>query len=211
LLSIKKVGVKKAFAKFFNGLFLGFGVLLVVWVIQKITHWQWLNMVFQPIILPGTGLNMTGSLTDIHPFNGEYTAWKNLILPAITLGIRPLAVVVQLTRNTLLEVLGEDYIRTATAMGLSKTKIIYKYALKNALAPVITTMSGWFASLLAGAVFVEFVFGWKGLGLTVFTALEKEDMPVVMGCVLFFASLFVVINLLVDISYKILDPRTRNN
>ena len=211
LLSIKKLGTKKALTKLVSGLLIGFGILLLAWIVQLITNWQWLDYIFHPIVLPGTGLNMTGSLTDIHPFKGEYTAWQNLILPALTLGIRPLAVVVQLTRNTLLDVLSEDYIRTATAMGLSKTKIIYKYALKNALAPVITTMSGWFASMLAGAVFVEFVFGWKGLGLTVFNALEKEDMPVVMGCVLFFASVFVIINLLVDITYKILDPRTRNN
>lgn len=211
LINIKRLGFKKSIPKFGFGLLIGCGILFLAWTIQLLTKWHWINYIFQPITLPGTGLNMTGSLTDIHPFKGEYTAWQNLILPALTLGIRPLAVVVQLTRNTLLEVLSEDYIRTATAMGLSKTKIIYKYALKNALAPVITTMSGWFASMLAGAVFVEFVFGWKGLGLTVFNALEKEDMPVVMGCVLFFASVFVVINLLVDITYKILDPRTRNN
>lgn len=206
-----KKGLAKAFTKLLIGLLVGLVLLFILNVLAGLFQWEWLNPMFYQIALPGTGLNMTGSLTDIHPFLGEYTSWKNLILPAITLGIRPLAVIVQLTRNTLLEVLSEDYIRTATAMGLSKTKIIYKYALKNALAPVITTMSGWFASLLAGAVFIEFVFGWKGLGLTVFNALEKEDMPVVMGCVLFFATIFVMINLLVDVSYKLLDPRTRNN
>ncbi|MFT6843855.1 MAG: ABC-type dipeptide/oligopeptide/nickel transport system permease component [Flavobacteriales bacterium] len=209
-LKVRK-GILPAIKQLFIGLVLGFVLTFILNILVSTLHWDWLNPMLYHISLPGTGLNMTGSLTDIHPFEGEYTSWKNLILPALTLGIRPLAVVVQLTRNTLLEVLNEDYIRTATAMGLSRNKIIFKYALKNSLAPVITTISGWFASLLAGAVFVEFVFGWKGLGLTVFNALEKEDMPVVMGCVLFFASIFVIINILVDITYNLLDPRTRNN
>lgn len=161
------------------------------------------------LTLPGTGLDMTGSLYGIHPFLGEIFTPKNIILPALTLGIRPLAVVVQLTRSSLLEVMEQDYIRTARAKGLSETAVIVKHALKNALNPVITAVSGWFASLLAGAVFVEFVFGWKGLGLEVFQALEKDDLPVVTGAVLFFAAVFVAMNVLVDALYGWLDPRVR--
>lgn len=159
--------------------------------------------------LPGTGLNMTGSLFSIHPFLGKVFTPSNIILPALTLGIRPLAVVVQLTRSSLLEVMEQDYIRTARAKGLSQGAVIMKHALKNALNPVITAVSGWFASLLAGAVFVEFVFGWKGLGLEVFQALEKDDLPVVTGAVLFFAAVFVAMNVVVDALYGWLDPRVR--
>ena len=152
---------------------------------------------------------MTGSLYSIDEWEGFYLDPKNLILPALTLGIRPLGVVVQLTRSSLLEELKKDYIRTAWAKGLSKNKVVYKHALRNALNPVITAISGWFASMLAGAVFVEFVFGWKGLGLETFNALEKEDFPVVMGAVLVISFMFVILNILVDVIYGIIDPRVR--
>ena len=156
-----------------------------------------------------TGLNMTGSLYTLDPFEGEILTLKNLILPAFTLGIRPLSIIVQLTRSSMLDVLSQDYIRTAKSKGLSYYKVIFKHALKNALNPVITTMSGWFASLLAGAVFIEFVFGWKGIGLELFQALEKYDLPVAMGVTLFLAVVFVVVNIIVDIIYAVLDPRVR--
>ena len=159
--------------------------------------------------LPGTGLNMTGSLYSLDEWKGLYLSPKNLILPAITLGIRPLGVVVQLTRSSLLEELKKDYIRTARAKGLSENKVVFKHALRNALNPVVTAVSGWFASMLAGAVFVEFVFGWKGLGLEIFNALEKEDFPIVMGAVLVISFMFVMLNILVDILYGIIDPRVR--
>lgn len=163
------------------------------------------------LILPGTGLNMTGSLYSVDVWQGEYLDLKNMILPIITLMVRPLSVIVQLTRSSLLEVMSQDYIRTARAKGLSETKVILKHALRNALNPVITAVSGWFASLLAGAVFVEFVFGWKGLGQEMFTAIEKQDLPVVMGGVLIIASAFVLINLLVDLLYGWIDPRVRTS
>jgi len=136
---------------------------------------------------------------------------KNLILPAFTLGIRPLSVIIQLTRNSLLEVLSMDYVRTATAKGLSKFVVIFKHAIRNALNPVVTVVSGWFASLLAGAVFVEYIFGWNGIGKEIVDALNNLDMPVVMGSVLLIASVFVVINIVVDILYAIIDPRIRLN
>ncbi len=154
-----------------------------------------------------TGLNMTGSLMDYSFENGEHIAWKNLILPALTLGIRPLAVIVQLTRSSLLDVLQQDYIRTARAKGLSEWTVLFKHALRNALNSVITAVSGWFASLMAGAFFVEYVFNWKGIGKTTVEALEKNDLPVLMGSVLTVAMFFVVINIVVDMAYKWLDPR----
>ncbi|GEQ85701.1 glutathione ABC transporter permease [Patiriisocius marinistellae] len=155
-----------------------------------------------------TGLNMTGSLYEVDDFGeGKYIQLKNLILPAIVLGIRPLAVVSQLMRNSLLEVLNQDYIRTAKAKGLSMPKIIRKHALKNALNPVVTAISGWFASMLAGAVFVEFIFGWNGMGKEIVDALNKSDLPIIMGMVLVIATLFIIINIFVDIIYGLLDPK----
>ena len=158
-----------------------------------------------------TGLNMTGSLYEVDDFgNGTKIQWKNLILPALVLGIRPLAVVSQLMRNSLLEVLSADYIRTAKAKGLSEYTIIRKHALKNAMNPVVTAISGWFASMLAGAVFVEYIFGWNGLGKEIVDALNTLDLPVITGSVIVIASLFIVINIFVDVIYGWLDPKIRN-
>ncbi len=156
-----------------------------------------------------TGLNMTGSLYEVDPFNGEIIRWSNLILPAFTLGIRPLAVIVQLTRSSMLEVMTLDYVRTAKAKGLSSIKVIWHHALRNALNPVLTALSGWLGSLLAGAVFIEYIFGWKGVGKVTVDALEHYDFPVVMGAVLMVSVFFVIINVLVDILYARLDPRVR--
>ena len=158
-----------------------------------------------------TGLNMTGSLYEVDDFgNGTKIQWKNLILPALVLGIRPLAVVSQLMRNSLLEVLSADYIRTAKAKGLSGYTIIRKHAWKNAMNPVVTAISGWFASMLAGAVFVEYIFGWNGLGKEIVDALNTLDLPVITGSVIVIASLFILINIFVDVIYGWLDPKIRN-
>jgi peptide/nickel transport system permease protein len=157
-----------------------------------------------------TGLSMTGSLFEVDDYGtGEYIAWRNLILPAITLGIRPLAVVMQLTRNSLLDTMNEDYIRTAKAKGLSSLRILFTHALPNALNPVVTSLSGWFASMLAGAVFVEYIFGWNGLGKEIVNALNYLDLPLVMGAVLCLSLCFVFITILTDVIYYFLDPRLR--
>ncbi|WP_332735130.1 ABC transporter permease [Flavihumibacter sp.] len=157
-----------------------------------------------------TGLHMTGSWFDLDTSTGRpYLTPANLILPAITLGIRPLAIIAQLTRASLLDVMEQDYIRTAVAKGLPKRIVIWKHALRNALNPVITAITGWFAELLAGAFFVEYIFGWKGLGKLTVDALEKLDFPVVMGAVLVSACFFVVVNFLADMLYGWVDPRAR--
>lgn len=157
-----------------------------------------------------TNLEMTGSLYELDDF-GEamHIKWKNLILPAIVLGIRPLAVVIQLMRNSLLEVFNQDYIRTARAKGLGEFQIIKRHAVKNALNPVVTAISGWFASMLAGAVFVEYIFGWNGLGKEIVNALNTLDLPVIMGSVLIIALLFIIINIFVDLIYVWLDPKVK--
>ncbi len=154
-----------------------------------------------------TGLNMSGSLYSYDPFKGEVITLKNLILPALTLGLRPLAIIVQLTRNAMLDVLAQDYIRTARAKGLAQGIIIYRHALRNALNPVVTAIANWFASLLAGSFFVEYVFGYNGLGKVTVDALEMSDFPVIMGAILFIAFIFVIISILVDILYVWIDPR----
>ncbi len=159
-----------------------------------------------------TGLHITGNWFEIDEITGEkHLAFQNLILPAITLGIRPLAIITQLTRSAMLDVLHQDYIRTAYAKGLSKTIVIWKHALRNALNPVITAVTGWFAELLAGAFFVEYIFGWQGIGKVTVDALEKLDFPVVMGSVLVSATFFIIINILADILYGVVDPRVRIN
>lgn len=157
-----------------------------------------------------THLEMTGSLYELDDFGeSNHLKLKNLILPAIVLGIRPLAVVIQLMRNSLLEVFNQDYIRTARAKGLSEFQIIKRHAMKNALNPVVTAISGWFASMLAGAVFVEYIFGWNGLGKEIVNALNTLDLPVIMGAVLVIALLFIIINIFVDIIYVWLDPKVK--
>jgi peptide/nickel transport system permease protein len=157
-----------------------------------------------------TGLNLTGSWFDIDETTGRrYLTLQNLILPAITLGIRPLAIITQLTRSAMLDVLNQDYIRTAYAKGLSKSQVVFKHGLRNALNPVITAITGWFAELLAGAFFVEYIFGWKGIGKVTVDALDKLDYPVVMGSVLLSAVIFVLINIFADVLYGIIDPRVR--
>jgi peptide/nickel transport system permease protein len=156
-----------------------------------------------------TGLHISGSWFAVDDEGHRRLTMQNLILPAITLGIRPLAIITQLTRSAMLDVLDQDYIRTAFAKGLSKRKVIWKHGLRNALNPVITAVTGWFAELLAGAFFVEYIFGWQGLGKVTVDALEKLDYPVVMGAVLVAATFFILINILADILYGVVDPRVR--
>ncbi len=157
-----------------------------------------------------TGLNMSGSLYEMDDFGeGRVLELKNLILPAVVLGIRPIAVIIQLMRSSLLDVLSQDYVKTAYSKGLSTYQVIYKHCIKNALNPVITVISGWFASLLAGAVFVEYIFGWNGMGKEIVIALNTLDTPVIIGIVLTLSSLFILINLAVDFIYAQLDPRIK--
>lgn len=156
-----------------------------------------------------TGLNMTGNLWVYDSVHGKTICWKNLLLPTLALGIRPMAIITQLTRSSLLDVLSQDFIRTAKAKGLSLKKIVWRHALPNALNPVITAISGWLAELLAGSFFVEYIFGWKGIGSITVDALDKYDFPLVMGTVILSAFMFVIVGIITDIIYSIIDPRIR--
>jgi len=132
-----------------------------------------------------------------------------MLLPAITLGTIPMAIISRMTRSSLLEVMGSDYIRTARAKGIKEKSVVLKHAFKNAFIPVVTVIGNNFASLMAGAIITERVFNWPGIGSATISAIEQRDLPVVMGLVFFIAIIFVIVNLIVDISYIFIDPRIK--
>jgi peptide/nickel transport system permease protein len=167
--------------------------------------------VFGILLHQFTGLNFTGSLYSINEITGnEELQLKNIILPAITLGIRPMAMIMQLTRSSMLDVMGQDYIRTAYAKGLTRNQVIFNHGLRNAMNPIVTAITGWFGELLAGAFFVEFIFGWQGLGKLTIEALDKLDYPVVMGAVVLSSLIFIIINILSDLLLQNIDTRISN-
>lgn len=170
-----------------------------------------IGFVFGYLLSEFTGLSMTGSLFSYDVYSGkEILSFQNLILPAITLAIRPICVVTQLMRNSMVEVLQADYIRTARAKGLPENKVLFKHALVNAISPVVTASATWFAALMAGSVFVEYVYGWNGLGHVIVNAIDYQDFPVIMGLTLFISLIFVAINGLLSVIYPMLDPTLRD-
>jgi peptide/nickel transport system permease protein len=130
-------------------------------------------------------------------------------MPMLTLALRPLAIIARLTRSSMLDVLGQDYVRTARAKGIGYWKVIIKHALRNALNPVVTTISAWLAGLLGGAFFIEYIFNWPGIGLLAINSILSLDFPMIQGTVLFTAVVFIIINMLVDIVYAFLDPKVK--
>jgi peptide/nickel transport system permease protein len=142
------------------------------------------------------------------PVAGRGT-WQHFVLPSLTLGLATTASIMRLTRSSLLEVLGEDYVRTARAMGLPRRTVIVRHALRNALIPVITVAALVLASFATGTVIVEYVFGWPGVGRFAVDSIFDRDYPVIQGFVVFTGTVFVVVNLVVDLLYLRLDPRVR--
>lgn len=132
-----------------------------------------------------------------------------LVLPMLTLALRPLAITARITRSSMLDVMSQDYVRTAKAKGLSNYKVILKHTLRNALNPVITTISASLAATLGGVFFIEYIFNWPGIGLLAIDAIFKLDFPMIQGTVLFSAIIFVIINFFVDIIYAYLDPKVK--
>lgn len=139
------------------------------------------------------------------------SALRHLALPAIVLGTIPMAVIARMTRSSMLEVLGEDYVRTARAKGLSKRRIVVKHALRNALIPVITVMGLQVGLLLSGAILTETIFAWPGIGKWLIEAIGRRDYPVVQGGLLLVASIIILVNLLVDLMYGVVNPRVRHS
>jgi len=132
-----------------------------------------------------------------------------LVLPMLTLALRPLSIIARLTRSSMLDVLGQDYVRTARAKGINEWKVIIKHALRNALNPVITTISAWLAALLGGTFFIEYIFNWPGIGLLAINSILSLDFPMIQGTVLFTAVIFIIVNMVVDIIYAFLDPKVK--
>ncbi len=188
----------------------------------------WLGLLLMMIFSAYLGVvPLSGRLsiiTDIEPVTGFYLidsllqgngwafidALHHLILPAVTLATVPTAIIARMTRASMLEVLEQDYIKTAHAKGVAKLKVVLHHALRNAAIPITTIAGLQLGLLLSGAVLTETIFAWNGLGSYVVNAVNARDFPVVQGCVLFFAFMFVLVNLLVDMSYFILDPRIRD-
>ena len=142
-------------------------------------------------------------------FNALISILKHLILPAIALGTIPMAIIARVTRSSMLEVLRQDFIRTERAKGLSERTVIYKHAVRNAMVPVVTVIGLNFGLLLSGAILTETVFSWPGLGRLVVNSVYQRDYPLVVGCILIFAIVFVVVNLITDILYTYIDPRIK--
>ncbi|RLA96051.1 MAG: glutathione ABC transporter permease GsiC, partial [Deltaproteobacteria bacterium] len=133
----------------------------------------------------------------------------SLVLPALTLGTAFAALLSRMTRSSLLEVLGEEYLTVARAKGLPERRVILKHALRNALIPIVTVLGLQFGALLSGAIITENVFSWPGIGTLLITAVEARDYPLVQGCVLFISIVYVAVNLAVDLLYGFIDPRIR--
>ena len=138
-----------------------------------------------------------------------FESWRHLILPAVTLAAFPMALVARLTRSSMLEILGRDFIRTGRAKGLAERAVILRHALRNAAVPLLTVLGLQIGTLLGGAVITESVFAWPGMGKLVVDAIFFRDFPVVQTVLILSATLFVVINLLVDLIYTVIDPRIR--
>jgi len=136
-----------------------------------------------------------------------FDSWKHYIMPCITLGAADLAILLRITRSNMLEVIRQDYIRTAKAKGAGEVRLIFKHAFRNAMLPIVTTIGLTFGSMLSGAIVVESVFGIPGVGTMIINAIRAKDTPLVMASVLFFTVIIGLINLLVDILYAFIDPR----
>lgn len=136
--------------------------------------------------------------------------WKSLVLPAVTLGFMHMASIARITRSSMLEVIRQDYIRTARAKGVSENKVITKHALKNALIPTITVVGLQIGAMLGGSVMTESVFAWPGIGRLMVQSINKRDIPMVLGCVIMFSVSFSIVNLIVDVLYGFVDPRIKS-
>jgi peptide/nickel transport system permease protein len=173
----------------------------------------WLGQVLLILFAGGLGLfpvqGMTTARVSYRGFTYVLDVLWHLVLPAMTLGLLQLALVSRLTRTGLLEVLGEDYVRTARAKGLGPRAILYRHALRNALLPVVTVVGGHVGTLLAGAVLTEIIFAWPGLGRLLYDATLSRDYPLLMALFLVVSASVIVINLLTDLAYTVLDPRIR--
>lgn len=167
-----------------------------------------LGGVAMPVFWQGVMLILIFSVAlDWLPSSGRGDSWRYIILPAITLGTSSTASITRMTRSTMLETIGHDYVRTARAKGLAERIVLFRHALRNALLPIVTIIGLEFGSLMAGAVITETIFAWPGIGRLAVDAIRTQDFPVVQGVILTFAVIYALINLVVDVIYAYLDPR----
>lgn len=187
-------------------------------ILSATRHLSWVDSFFMVLALAGVsmpvfwlGLNLIlifAVRLQWLPAIGHET-WKHLILPAFTLGAASAAIIARMTRSAMLEVLRNDYVRTARAKGVAEPSVISRHALRNALIPVVTVVGLQFGTLLSGAVLTESVFAWPGVGRLLVDAVLARDYPVIQGAVLLIATMFVLLNVVVDMAYAVLDPRIR--
>ena len=168
-----------------------------------------LGVIFGYYLRDSFGINVQGSLFEINDLGEDIIVWKNLVLPSLALGLRPVAIITQLTRSSMINVLSEKFILVARAKGVNQFRLIVNHAIRNAFNPVLTALSGWFAALLAGAFFVEFIFNFKGIGYLTVDALLNYDVPLILGALVCTSGLFILINIVVDLLYALLDPRIK--
>lgn len=186
--------------------------LMFIWFFSLVLGWLPASARLDSLIdLPTrTGFMVMDSL-----IAGDFAAFGNalahLLLPGITLGTIPMAIIARMTRSSLLEVMSQDYVRTARAKGLAERKVVLRHALKNALIPVITIIGLEFGALLGGAVMTETIFSWPGVGRLTYDAIMNRDFPMLQGSILLIAASFVLVNLLVDLAYAFVDPRIHYN
>jgi len=155
-----------------------------------------------------TGLVLVDSLLTLN-FAAFWDGFLHLIMPAIALGTFPMAVITRMTRSSMLEVMGEDYVRTARAKGLVPWRVVFKHALRNAMLPTVTVIGLQTGILMGGAIITETIFSWPGVGQFAYDSISRRDYAGIQGVVLYGASLFVLVNLFVDLLYAVLDPRVR--
>ncbi len=186
------------------------GILCIILFVNKL-HWlPFASGRISPMLRPqgGTGLYLIDTLVA-----GDFAAFKDaflhLILPGCTLALYTLAIISRMTRSSMLDTLNQDYIRTARSKGISEGRVIVKHGLRNALMPIVTVIGLQFGSLLGGAVLTETVFAWPGIGSYTVECITKSDFPVIQAVVLIIATIFVLMNLIVDIIYAFLDPRIK--
>jgi peptide/nickel transport system permease protein len=155
-----------------------------------------------------TGLVLVDSLLTLN-FAGFWDGLLHLIMPAIALGTIPMAVVMRMTRSSMLEVMGEDYVRTARAKGVVPWRVVFKHSLRNAMLPTVTVIGLQVGLLMGGAIITETIFSWPGVGQIAYESVSRRDYAMIQGVVLYGAALFVLVNLAVDVLYAVLDPRVR--
>jgi peptide/nickel transport system permease protein len=193
---------------------------LLFGMLSAIHHGRWLDHAIRVGSLAGVSLPsfwlglmlilLFGVSLGLLPIAGR-DGLSSLILPAITLATVPLGIITRIVRSSLLDVLGEDYIRTARAKGLGERAVLFRHALRNSLIPLVTVVGIQFGTLLGGAIIVETVFAWPGVGRMLIDAVSARDFPLVQGIVLFIAVGFVLVNLIVDLLYAYIDPRVRDS